>query len=89
VCFEKKDLKDPSDIVFSACVFMRYWAGIYSEEAQAMINAGVESMMRTVLLILRKQSVAPRRIEAGSSRFVEEEDDDQDGGTTGLEAIRD
>jgi hypothetical protein len=38
-------VKDPSHIIFSVCVFMCYWAGIYPEEAHAMISAGVETMM--------------------------------------------
>jgi hypothetical protein len=41
VCFEKKPLKDLSDIMFSVCVFIRYWTELYPEEEQAMINAGV------------------------------------------------
>jgi hypothetical protein len=36
--------------------------GLYLEEAQAMINARVETMMRTTLLILRRQPMELRRM---------------------------
>jgi HJR/Mrr/RecB family endonuclease len=44
-CFEKKSIKNPCEIIFSACVFMYYWAGLYPEEAQKVINAKVDVMM--------------------------------------------
>jgi hypothetical protein len=52
-CFDKKKpIKDPSEIFFSACAFMRYWSGLYSEETWVVIRFGVETMMRTVFRIL-------------------------------------
>jgi hypothetical protein len=86
LCFEKKTVKDPSDIIFSACVFIPYWAGLYLEESQAMINAGVETMIQTTLLILRRQPVEPRRIDNGPTRIVEEGEDEQDDGFGGFKA---
>jgi hypothetical protein len=50
----KKPLKDPNDIVFAACALMRYWKGLYSEEAQVMIQAGVETMMRMAVQLMKR-----------------------------------
>jgi hypothetical protein len=38
ICFDKKDFRNPCDIIFSACVFMRYWSGLYSGVKQEMIE---------------------------------------------------
>jgi hypothetical protein len=46
------DNKTPSVILFSACSFMRYWAGLHSAEAQEMINSGVDLMAKTAAKIL-------------------------------------
>jgi hypothetical protein len=54
-CFEKKHINCPSEVLYSACIFMRYWAGLYLEETQKMINAGVDLMMKTVMRLLGKQ----------------------------------
>jgi hypothetical protein len=37
-CFEKKVIKNPSEIIFSACMFMKYWAGLYTGDEQEMIK---------------------------------------------------
>jgi hypothetical protein len=34
VCFDKKPIKNPDGIIFSACAFMKYWTSLYPEEAQ-------------------------------------------------------
>jgi hypothetical protein len=39
ICFDKKDFKNPCDIIFSACVFMCYWLGVYS--GVEMVKNGV------------------------------------------------
>jgi hypothetical protein len=54
-CFEKKLIKDPSDIIESACSFMMYWAGLYSDETQVVIRSGVETMLSTAFRILGRQ----------------------------------
>jgi hypothetical protein len=51
-----------------------------------MINARVETMMRTALLILRRQPMEPRRIDNGPTRIVEEGEDEQDDGFGGFKA---
>jgi hypothetical protein len=54
VCFDKKPIENPGKIMFSACAFMKYWACLYLEEAQRLINNGVKVMMRTTLKLLGK-----------------------------------
>jgi hypothetical protein len=51
-CFEKILIRDPCDIMFFVCSFIRYWAGLYSKEMQVVIRSGVEMMMRTAFKIL-------------------------------------
>jgi hypothetical protein len=49
ICFEKKSLKSPFDIVFSACALMRYWACLYPDNSQETIKVGVDLMMQTAI----------------------------------------
>jgi hypothetical protein len=44
-CFEKIPIKNPCEILFLACTFMRYWAGLYYEDMQDVIVAGAETML--------------------------------------------
>jgi hypothetical protein len=70
-CFErKKHIKLPNDIMFSACMFMKYWAGLYPDESQSAIEAGVEIMMKTAINVMKSQEVqrAPRRITGDAGR---------------------
>jgi hypothetical protein len=39
-------------------MFIRYWAGLYQEDTQRTITAGVDLMMRTALKLLGKQGGA-------------------------------
>jgi hypothetical protein len=45
-------ISNPGVILFSACSFMRYWAGPHPAEAQEMINSNL--MAKTVVKILGK-----------------------------------
>jgi hypothetical protein len=54
VCFEKIQIKNPYELIFSACLFMHYWIGLYATEDQAMIRAGVETMMTISMEMLKK-----------------------------------
>jgi hypothetical protein len=72
-CFEKIMVKGPNEIIFSACFFMNYWAGLYPDDAQEIIKKGVQSMIQAAIKLLGK----PR--ETQGSRLLltsgEEEDD--------------
>jgi hypothetical protein len=50
-CFEKKPIRNPSDIIFTRCSFMHYWVGLYSKETQVVIRSGMETMMQTMFRI--------------------------------------
>jgi hypothetical protein len=54
-CFEKKLIKHPIEIIFSACTFMQYWAGLYPEEAQRLIRDGVDLMMTTAIKLIESK----------------------------------
>jgi hypothetical protein len=54
-CFDKKSLKEPIDIVFSACALMRYWACLYFKETQVMIKASTVSKQRCVVWLLKRK----------------------------------
>jgi hypothetical protein len=45
-------ISNPGVILFSACSFMRYWAGPHPAEEQEMINSNL--MAKTVVKILGK-----------------------------------
>jgi hypothetical protein len=51
-CFDKKHIKSPLDIIISTCVFMRYWAGLYSDDSKMAIEEGVDILMKTVVDLL-------------------------------------
>lgn len=76
-CFDKKSINHPCEILFYACSFMRYWAGLYSSEMQEVIAAGVNTMMKTAMnlignqgrrapVLLIKNAEAPAEEEEGS-----------------------
>jgi hypothetical protein len=55
VCFKKKMLTNPINIIFSACAFIQYWVGLYPEETQQLTKDGVEVLMKTALKLIGKQ----------------------------------
>jgi hypothetical protein len=38
ICFDKKVLKSLVQILYTACAFMNYWAGLYPEESQKVLK---------------------------------------------------
>jgi hypothetical protein len=55
VCFEKKLIKSPIVILYSACTFMSYWSDLYPEETQKLIKDGVDFMMKMTIKLLGKK----------------------------------
>jgi hypothetical protein len=76
VCFDKKPLRNPNKILLYACALLRYWAGMYSEDAQATINSGVDIMMKTTLKLLGKNSAGHRVKTLMGSRADEDQGGD-------------
>jgi hypothetical protein len=66
----KKHIKHPGEIIYVACSFVCYWAGLYSEESPKMINLGVELMVKTALCLLGRQG--------GANMALKNEDDKED-----------
>jgi hypothetical protein len=77
VCFEKKHLRSPSELVYSTCAFLRYWAGLQAEESQKLIVSRVDLMMRTAMKLLGKKSVPSNQL---TIRDVAHDDEDEDVG---------
>jgi hypothetical protein len=61
-CFDKIKLKSPNEFFYSACVFMRYWSGLYPEGIKQKIVNDVEVMLKTAFKILERE---PQPEEAG------------------------
>jgi hypothetical protein len=53
---KKKNIKNPMDIIFSTCSFMRYWSGLHSVDTQKAIDEGVDLMLKTAFKLLGKQA---------------------------------
>jgi hypothetical protein len=74
-CFEKRNIKSPSDILFYACALMQYWVGLYPEDTQKLIATRVELMMKTVLCLLRKPG-RPKPLQLLGEAGEDKEDGD-------------
>jgi hypothetical protein len=55
LCFKKKMIKSPFDIIFFACALMKYWAGLYQESSQEVIKEGVGLIVQTAIKLLKAQ----------------------------------
>jgi hypothetical protein len=74
----KKQIKNPNELLFSACAFLRYWAGLERDEDQRqLINAGVDLMMRTAMKLLGKKE-EPKTVLAIEGAPSEGEDRDHE-----------
>jgi hypothetical protein len=71
---KRKTLRFLADILFYACVLTQYWAGLYPEDTQKMIAAGVELMMKTALHLLGKKG-RPRSVLMLKDVSEDKEDD--------------
>jgi hypothetical protein len=74
----KKSIKNPDEILYSACSFMRYWTGLYTENTQQVINEGVDLMLRTTIKLLGKQNKKPRLKLTNGRTSIEESEDHED-----------
>jgi hypothetical protein len=52
----KKMLKNPNEILLYACALLCYWAGLYPEDTQRMINSREVIMMKMTLKLLGKNN---------------------------------
>jgi hypothetical protein len=80
ICFEKKDCKNPCEIIFLTCLFIRYWSGLYIGVCQEMMEKGVETMIRVAMRILKKKSLTPvLRMMLTEGDATDEEQNKEDG----------
>jgi hypothetical protein len=61
VCFNKILIKNCYELIFSACLFMCYWAWLFASDDQGMIQAGVETMMKMSTEMLKKNQESQTR----------------------------
>jgi hypothetical protein len=38
-------MRSPISLIFTMCSFLKYWAGLYKEEAKAAIETGAEQIV--------------------------------------------
>jgi hypothetical protein len=50
VCFEKKKIRSPTEIICSASAFLKYWARLQKEVGKTMLEAGAEALKSAALL---------------------------------------
>jgi hypothetical protein len=67
----KKHISNTFELLFSACAFMRYWAGLYPE--MTMIKAGVNMMVKTAFQMLKEtRQAAPALMIRGMESETED-----------------
>nr|TKW15340.1 hypothetical protein SEVIR_5G231500v2 [Setaria viridis] len=44
VCFEKKQIKSPTEVICLASSFISYWAGLQKQDDKQNMEAGAEAM---------------------------------------------
>jgi hypothetical protein len=50
-CSEKKLIRNPNEVILSACLFMQIWAGLFKGDMQDKVKTGVDVLMKTTLNI--------------------------------------
>jgi hypothetical protein len=76
VCFIKKFINNPFEVIFSACAFMWYWAGLYPEETWKLIKEGINLMMKIAIkLVGEKEGNKPMPTLKDNESATSHEDD--------------
>jgi hypothetical protein len=55
ISFEKKRFRSPTEIIFLASSFLKYWAGLQKEEEKITLEEGGEAMKNAALLHRRQE----------------------------------
>jgi hypothetical protein len=85
-CFEKKHIKNPIEIIYSACSFMHYWTGLYQEDTQQAISEGIELMLRAAVKLLGRQTKRLRlMLQSSQDTDVQSDEENQADGTGGAQ----
>jgi len=56
VCFDKKNMRNPSEIIICACSFLTYWTCLHDEATQARILDGVQQLLACTHKVLATHS---------------------------------
>ena len=81
VCFEKKSLRNPVDILLYACALMTYWAGLYGADMQGRIVEGVKVLIACAHKVLAQQNrPSPVLLLEGPEKPQESEEEASDNG---------
>jgi hypothetical protein len=75
---DKKIIKNPCEVLLSACAFMRYWAGIYPEEAQWADQQWRESDDADNVEATREERCWHPRLALQSANSKDEDDSEAD-----------
>jgi hypothetical protein len=78
MCFEKKILRNPLEILCSACVYMRYWVGLYLVVTKEVIEERVDLMLQTTIKLLGKKAKTARLTLAIEDKKTPDGGDDKD-----------
>ena len=57
--FDGKTIRHPAEILFHACSFMNYWAGLYNSDFQGSLMEGVKVLMAYAQRVLAQQTREP------------------------------
>jgi hypothetical protein len=60
-CFEKKLIKNPNEVSYSASLFMHFWAGLFKGDMQNKVKAGADVLMKVALSIGEGSSLGTGR----------------------------
>ena len=58
ITFERYRLKNPITIMFSACAFLKNWAGLYAEEDKEFIKNGAQQLAFKAMEIIKRREAA-------------------------------
>jgi hypothetical protein len=75
-CFTKKQSKHPGEIIYAACSFMHYLAGLYPEESEKAISSCVDMMIKTALRLLGREGGVAKALKNAEDK---KDDDHADG----------
>jgi hypothetical protein len=78
-CFDKKTIRNPKEVIYSACTFMHYWAGLYQDEMKDKIKEGADTLMKVAISIKERIPVVaqPRRITDGRDQNPNSTEEEQ------------
>ena len=67
--FDKYKLRNPISIVFTACAFLTYWAGLYSGDDKEAITGGAAQLKKMAMLYVERGSAS--QTDAGLLRLTD------------------